>query len=123
MIEWPKLVGWVLSLLLGLVFLMSAMTKFFAPGMVAEQMPAGIAPWLTIIGLGELASALLFLVPLTAPLGTLLLSSYMGGAIIVHMTRQGDKPEESFIPQAVILVLIWIAGLLRGTWGWGQRRP
>ena len=89
---------------------------------MSAELPPGVPAWITIIGLGELASALLFLVPLTAPLGTLLLSSYMGGAIIVHMVKQGEKAEESFVFQAVILILVWVAGWLRGTWGWGQRR-
>lgn len=117
MIEWPKLIGWVLSVLLVLLFLMSATMKLVAPGMAQEQMPFGIFAWLTIIALGEIASALLFAVPATASFGTLLLSSYMGGAIIIHMTK-----EESFVPQSVILILIWVAGWLRGTWGFGTKR-
>ncbi len=81
-------------------------------------MPEGVAAWITVIGVGELAAAALFLVPLTAPLGTLLLSSYMGGAILVHMTKQ-----EPFVPQSVILLLVWLAGWLRGSWGISVRRP
>lgn len=122
MIEWSKVVGWVLSGLLGLVFIASALFKFFATEMVSKEMPPGVAAWIIVIGVGELLSAVLFLLPWTSSFGTLLLSSYMGGAIIIHMTKQGEKPEESFIAQSVILVLVWVAGYLRGTWGFGNRR-
>ncbi len=122
MIEWPKVVGWVLSGLIGLMLIASAVVKFVAVEMMRKEMPPGIFAWITVIGIGELASAVLFLIPLTAPLGTLLLSSYLGGAIIVHMIKQGEKPEESFVFQSVLLILVWVAGYLRGTWGWGQRK-
>jgi hypothetical protein len=122
MVEWPKVVGWGLSVLISLMLILSAVIKLVAGAWVAEQLKVpGISPWITVIGLGELASAILYLIPLTSPLGTLLLSSYMGGAIIVHMTKQGTDPQESFVFQSVFLVLIWVAGYLRGTWGWGQR--
>jgi hypothetical protein len=47
----------------------------------------GLADWTIIIGLGELASTVLFLIPRTAVVGTLLLSAYLGGAIVTHMQR------------------------------------
>lgn len=115
MIEWSKVVGWILSVLLGLMFLAAGTAKLLLGAQMKEQMPPGIHDWLLIIALGEIASAILFLVPATSTFGTLLLSSFMGGAIIVHML----KPEP-FVPQAVILVLIWLAGYLRGTWTLGR---
>ena len=53
-------------------------------------------------------SALLFLFPRTNIYGTLLLSSYMGGAIILHMT--GGL---SIVLPSVVLILIWAVGFLR----------
>jgi hypothetical protein len=61
-----------------------------------------------LIGVGELTSALLFAIPLTHSLGLLLLSSYMGGAIVTHMQHGED-----YVVQSVILVLTWVAGFLR----------
>src|SRR5262249_3451778 len=104
MIEWSKVVGWVLSGVLGLLFIVAGTAKLVAPEAFTTDMPPGIAAWIIVIGVGEVASAVLFLLPWTASLGTLLLSSFMGGAIIVHMTKQGTHPEESFIPQSVILI-------------------
>lgn len=63
---------------------------------------------LTLIGVGELVSALLFFIPQTHSLGVLLLSAYMGGAIVTHM--QNDEP---YITQSIMLVVIWIIAYLR----------
>ena len=67
-----------------------------------------LADWRIIIAIGEIVSALLFLIPKTNKLGTVLLSSYLGGAIIIHMT--GGLP---ITMPAVILILVWITGELR----------
>ena len=67
-----------------------------------------LANWRVIIGIGEITSALLFLIPKTNKLGTFLLSSYMGGAIILHMT--GGL---SIVMPVLVLILVWITGILR----------
>ena len=64
--------------------------------------------WRVIIAIGEISSALLFLFPKTNIYGTLLLSSYMGGAIIIHMT--GGL---SIVTPSFVLILVWIVGFLR----------
>jgi hypothetical protein len=71
-----------------------------------EQMH--LANWRIIIALGEITSAFLFLFPRTNIYGTLLLSAYMGGAIIIHMTSG-----LSILTPSVVLILIWIVGFLR----------
>ncbi|MFA5817807.1 MAG: DoxX family protein [Bacteroidales bacterium] len=71
-----------------------------------EQMK--LADWRIIIALGEITSALLFLFPRTNIYGTLLLSSYMGGAIIIHMTSG-----ISIVMPLVILIMIWCVGFIR----------
>ncbi len=53
-------------------------------------------------------SALLYLIPFTASLGVLLLSAYMGGAILFHMSN-----DESYLIPSVLLILIWIGYYLR----------
>lgn len=103
-----KLTGWIISGLLVSLFLFSALGKFMMPEVAENFSKWGIADWRIIIAFGEIISAILFLIPRTNILGLLLLSSHMGGAIMVHMSHQ-----ESFIFQAVILVLIWVAGFLR----------
>ena len=104
-----SIVGWVLSGLLGAALVMSAGMKFFPPEEMVKQMKdSPLLGWILIIGIGELVSAILFLVPRTAVPGTLLLSSYFGGAIVAHMMQR-----ESILVPSIFLILIWTAATLR----------
>jgi len=58
--------------------------------------------------LGEITSALLFLFPKTNRFGTILLSSYMGGAIIIHMTIA-----QCIVIPTVVVLLVWFTFYLR----------
>ena len=97
--------AWVISGLLTALFLFSASGKLMHPEQMAQMK---LADWRIIIAIGEIVSALLFLITKTNKLGTVLLSSYLGGAIIIHMT--GGLP---ITMPAVILILVWITGALR----------
>ncbi len=100
-----KITAWVIAGLLTLLYFFSASGKFLHP----EQMGMmHLGNWRVIIGLGEIASALLFLFPRTNVYGTLLLSAYMGGAIIIHMTSG-----LSIVMPSVVLILVWVVGFLR----------
>jgi hypothetical protein len=101
-----KIVSWVIAGLLTALYLFSASGKLFLHPEQMEQMKLG--DWRVIIALGEITSALLFLFPKTNKYGTLLLSSYMGGAIILHMT--GGM---SIAMPSVVLMLIWVVAYLR----------
>jgi hypothetical protein len=101
-----KNTAWVIAGLLTALFLFSATGKLFLQPEQMEQMKLG--DWRIIIALGEIVSALLFLFPKTNKYGTLLLSSYMGGAIIIHMTGA-----MSIMMPSVVLVLVWVVLYLR----------
>ncbi|HMM12622.1 MAG TPA: DoxX family protein [Bacteroidales bacterium] len=104
-----KIAGWVMAGLLTALLVMSASNKLMGnPEMVANFEKWGLSSMMTIIALGELASVLLFLIPRTSVLGTLLLSAYFGGAIVVHMGNS-----EPYIFQSFILVFIWITAWVR----------
>ncbi len=101
-----KIVAWVIAGLLFALFMFSAAGKLFLQPEGMAKM--GLADWRIIIALGEIGSAVLFLLPRTNKFGTLLLSSYMGGAIILHMT--GGM---SIVMPSVVLILVWVVGFLR----------
>ena len=104
-----RIAAWILTTLITLVFVSSAIFKFMAPPQIAEAFGKwGLGDRVLLIGVGELVSALLFFVPRTNSLGVLLLSAYMGGAIVTHMQHS-----EPFYAQSILLVLVWIAGYLR----------
>jgi hypothetical protein len=101
--------GWVLTGLLSALFVVSAAAKLAGAAPVVKQFQEwGLENQVILIGVGELTSALLFAIPRTHSLGLLLLSAYMGGAIVTHMQHG-----EPYVAQSVILVLIWLAGFLR----------
>jgi hypothetical protein len=97
--------GWILAGLLTALFLFSAFGKFTSPQMM-EQLKLG--DWRNIIAVGEIVSTALFLFPKTNKWGTLLLSAYMGGAIVAHMIS--GLP--IYMP-SVILIFVWVVGFLR----------
>ena len=61
-----------------------------------------------MIGTGELATAVLLVVPRTSSLGVLLASSFWGGAICLHMSKG-----ELFVLQSAFLLLTWVGAYLR----------
>jgi hypothetical protein len=104
--KFRKITAWVIAGLLTALYAYSSSGKlFFHPEQMAQ---IHLEKWRIIIGIGEITSALLFLFPVTNIYGTLLLSSYMGGAIILHMT--GGL---SIMMPSAVLILIWIVGFLR----------
>ena len=79
--------GWILAGLVALVFAGSATGKLTAdPDALKVAEGFGIdARTYAVLGVVELACLILFLFPRTGVAGTLLLASYMGGAIATHV--------------------------------------
>ena len=101
-----KITAWIISGLLMALYLFSASGKliFFTNQMSQFH----LENWRIIIAIGELTSSLLFLFPRTNFYGTLLLSSYMGGAILLHMTIG-----TSIAMPAITLLFVWFTAYLR----------
>lgn len=104
-----KIGGWVITALLTALYLFSAAMKFTGgEDVITGFEKYGLADMRFVIGAGEVASALLYLIPLTASLGVLLLSAYMGGAICTHMSN-----DEPYVFPSIILILVWAGYYLR----------
>jgi len=107
---WMYWTGWVLTILPSLMLIFSAVMKFVAPPQVVEGFSK--SGWntnlLLPLGIVELASTILYLVPQTSVLGAILLTGYMGGAIAHHL-RLG----ESIVFQIVFGIVIWLGIYLR----------
>lgn len=102
--------GWVLTILLALLFAMSAFMKLTKNDAALEQAAAvGFdASTYQMIGVIEIISLILFLIPRTALLGSLLLIAYMGGAIATHLQHQ-----QPIVLAVAVQVLLWIVVVLR----------
>ncbi len=104
-----KITGWVMAGLLMALLLMSSSAKLMgSEELVTNFTKWDLIDWIVVIGIGELISGILFLIPRTSSLGLLLLSAHFGGAIATHMGNN-----EPFIPIAGILVFIWVTALVR----------
>jgi hypothetical protein len=105
-----NIINWVLAGLVGFIFLGSAYGKLSggADGIkMAESFGIGASNF-TMIGVVELICIILFLIPRTAVLGTLLLAAYMGGAIATHLEHG-----QSIVAPAAIATFVWIVGVVR----------
>lgn len=105
-----KIAGWTLTIILGLLFIMSAFMKITQnETALAQASSIGIdVTTYQFIGIIEIISLILFIIPRTGVVGTLLLVAYLGGAIVTHLQHQ--QP----ITMAVIIqIVLWITAFIR----------
>jgi len=103
-----RIVGWVLHSLTAASMIFAGSLKLLGMFPPEEVAKLGLTGWITVIGAGEVATAILLLVPRTSSLGVLLASSFWGGAIGLHISK-GD----SFVPPSALLLLTWVGAYLR----------
>lgn len=105
-----KIIGWVLTGILALLFTMSAFMKLTQNEMaLAQASSIGLDPnTYFLIGMVEIASLILFLFPRTGILGSLLLIAYMGGAIVTHLQHQ-----QPIVMAVAVQILLWITAIIR----------
>ncbi len=105
-----KIIAWVLTGLVAFIFVGSAISKFTAneEGLKMAEKFGLTASTFTTLGVVELIAVVLFIIPRTGVLGTLLLAAYMGGAIATHL-EHGD----SIIAPCVIQAFVWIVAVYR----------
>ncbi len=105
-----NIIKWVLAGLVAFVFIGSAISKLT---MDAENL-ANMAKMglnesnIHALGIIEIIAAILFLIPRTSIIGSLLLIAYMGGAIATCL-QQGQP----MIPAIAISVFLWIVSFVR----------
>jgi hypothetical protein len=107
--NWGKIIGVILHVLIGGMMILAGSFKILGliPPEAREQL-GPLAEQITLIGIGEVVTAILLLIPRTLSLGILLASSFWGGAICLHMSKG-----ESYAVVATLLVLSWIGAYLR----------
>lgn len=107
------IVGLVLHVLVGGVMILAGSGKAFgfAPEEIVKTMTGyGLGDQIRLIGAGELASAVLMLIPRTRSLGVLLTSAFWGGVICIHLEHEGLG---AVVAPSVLLILTWAGAFLR----------
>ncbi len=105
-----NILNWVLAALVAFIFIGSASMKLMG-GPDVQKMAEGLGldkMTFTLIAVVELTSVILFLIPRTGVLGTLLLAAYMGGAIATHLEH--GLPAGSTM---AIEAFVWIVAVMR----------
>lgn len=102
--------GWVISILVSLVFVFSAGMKLkggpeLSQGMQHLQLSESMMIPLAIL---ELSCIAVYLIPPTSVLGAILMAGYLGGAILTAW-RVGDM----VVLQIVLGLLVWLGIYLR----------
>ncbi|HTN46847.1 MAG TPA: DoxX family protein [Flavipsychrobacter sp.] len=105
-----KITGNVLAAALAVLFGMSAFLKLAQnETAVAQAASIGLdARTYLLIGVVELCSLVLFLIPRTMVLGSLFLIAYMGGAIATHLQHQ-----QPIAMVVTVQIVLWITLVLR----------
>lgn len=105
-----KVVQWILTGIVGLLFTGSAISKLTG-GKDALKMAEDIGLNATSyqnLGVIELLSVLLFCIPKSGIIGSILLIAYMGGAIATHLTHG-----QSIVAPLVIEVIVVVVSAFR----------
>lgn len=108
--------GWALSGLVILFFVMDGVMKFAMPPQVTETTAALGWPvdpaTLRMLGFLALASTALYAWPRTAPLGGLLMTGYLGGAVATHV-RIGNPLFSHILFGVYLGIFLWLGLWLR----------
>jgi len=105
-----KIVYWVVTGFVTFIFVGSAIGKFMAnPESVEMASKFGLnTQSFMALGAIEIAAAILFFIPRTGVVGTLLLAAYMGGAIATHLEH-----DESVLAPCIVEAIVFSAALFR----------
>jgi hypothetical protein len=106
--SWGKIAGLVLHILIGGLLIFTGSQKVLGSVPPEALAKFGLGEQARLIGAGALLTALLLVIPRTSSLGTLLGSSFWGGASCTHMAHG-----EPYVFQTVMLVLSWAGAYAR----------
>ena len=106
-----KNLGWLLTVLVAFMLGMSSISKIMGTEeMVKNFTFMNLLPYLALLGFVELAGVVLLVIPKTAKYGTILLSSYLSGAVAIHMSMMGGT---GVMVPIILGLAVWSAYCLR----------
>ncbi len=105
-----KIIYWALTGLVAFIFLGSAVGKFTADQKALEMAASmGLdANTFKMLGFIEILCLVLFILPRTGIIGTLLLCAFIGGAIATHLEHG-----QPFVAQCIIQAFLWVVAFYR----------
>jgi hypothetical protein len=99
-----RITGWIMSILPARLFIFSAVMKLAHPPQLDEgfkhlELPVS---WAFNLGLLEISCLVIYLIPRTAVIGAILLTGYLGGAMLTHL-RVGEPP----VTHVILGIVLW----------------
>jgi hypothetical protein len=105
--ELLQIIGWTLSIITGLFLAKGAIDKIVGTQeMVGNFAFMKLEKYRLMTGLGELLGVILLLIPMTSLFGTILITSFMSAAVVMHLSLMGGA--KTYIP--IIVGLLALAG-------------
>jgi uncharacterized membrane protein YphA (DoxX/SURF4 family) len=114
-----SIVGYVLHVLLAALFVFAGSMKLMPEipeKMMTDMANSGLSvDWVRVIGVGEVVTALLLILPWTFSFGLLMATGLCGGIIATLMThgKQLLSGEPPIMFGIVLLVVLWVGAWLR----------
>ncbi len=106
-----KNLGWVLTALVSFMLGMSGVSKVVGTEEMTNNFTAmNLLPYLALLGVVELAGVVLFVIPKTSKYGAVLLSSYLSGAVAIHLSMMAGT---GVMVPFVLGLAVWGAYYLR----------
>tara|TARA_R110000868_G_scaffold89840_1_gene249820 strand:+ start:138 stop:434 length:297 start_codon:yes stop_codon:yes gene_type:complete len=90
---------------------MSSVSKIMATEeMVKNFTFMNLLPYLSLLGVVELAGVVMLIIPKTSKYGAVLLSSYLSGAVALHLAMMGGT---GVMTPIILGLIVWTAHCLR----------
>jgi len=106
-----KNLGWLVTALVVFMLGMSAVSKFVrTEEMVGNFKFMNLLPYMKVLGVVELIGVVLFVIPKMSKYGAILLSSYLSGAVAIHLAMMGGQ---GILVPFVLGLGVWSAYCLR----------
>jgi hypothetical protein len=106
-----KNLGWLFTAIVAFMLGMSGISKIMATEeMVANFTFMNLLPYLALLGIVELAGVVMLIHPKTSIYGAVLLSSYLSGAVAIHLAMMGGT---GVLFPIILGLLAWTAHCLR----------
>ena len=85
-----KNLGWALTAIVTFMLGMSSVSKIVGTQeMINNFTFMNLLPYLALLGVVELAGVVMLVIPKTSKYGAILLSSYLSGAVAIHLSMMG----------------------------------
>ncbi len=106
-----KNLGWLLTAMVSFMLGMSGISKVIGTEeMVNNFTTMNLLPYLALLGVVEVAGVVLLIIPKMSKYGAVLLSSFLSGAVAIHLSMMGGA---GVLVPIILGIMVWAAYYLR----------